>query len=81
MAEESEGQVIEVRYQGIHTARAYYECSRYNESKERRMYENKKGVVPKGLEVDPTMFKTKTGFAVGALIILGITAALYTLFW
>lgn len=45
------------------------------------IYENKKGVVPKGLEVDPTMFKTKTGFAVGALIILGITAALYTLFW
>ena len=26
------------------------------------IYENKKGVVPKGLEVDPTMFKTKTGF-------------------
>lgn len=45
------------------------------------MYENKRGVVPKGLEVDATMFKTKTGFAVGAIIILGITAALYTLFW
>ena len=45
------------------------------------IYENKKGIVPKGLEVDPTMFKTKTGFAVGALIVLGITAALYTLFW
>ncbi len=45
------------------------------------MYENKKGVVTKGLEIDATMFKTKTGFAVGALLVIGITAALYTIFW
>lgn len=45
------------------------------------IYENKRGVVPNGLEVDTTMFKTKTGFAVGALLVLGITAALYTIFW
>ncbi|GGE24408.1 sodium/sugar symporter [Sphingobacterium cellulitidis] len=45
------------------------------------MYEHKKGVVTKGLEIDATMFKTKTGFAVGALLIIGITAALYTIFW
>ncbi|OYD41795.1 sodium/sugar symporter [Sphingobacterium cellulitidis] len=45
------------------------------------MYEHKKGVVTKGLEIDATMFKTKTGFAVGALLITGITAALYTIFW
>ncbi len=45
------------------------------------IYENKRGVVPNGLEVDTMMFKTKTGFAVGALLVLGITAALYTIFW
>ena len=45
------------------------------------IYENKKGVVAKGLEIDSTMFKTKTGFAVGALLVIGITAALYTIFW
>lgn len=45
------------------------------------LFDNKRGIVPKGLEVDSTMFKTKTGFAVGALIVLGITAALYTVFW
>ena len=45
------------------------------------IYDNKRGVVPNGLEVDTTMFKTKTGFAVGALLVLGITAALYTIFW
>ncbi|HLR00721.1 MAG TPA: sodium/sugar symporter [Sphingobacterium sp.] len=44
-------------------------------------YENRKGVVPKGLEVDASMFKVSTKFAISALIILGITAALYTLFW
>jgi SSS family solute:Na+ symporter len=36
---------------------------------------------PKGLEIDASMFKTSTGFAVGALIICGLLAALYTLFW
>lgn len=45
------------------------------------MYENRKGVVTNGLEIDATMFKTKTGFAVGALLVIGITAALYTIFW
>ncbi|MNS34502.1 Sodium/glucose cotransporter [compost metagenome] len=34
-----------------------------------------------GLEVDTTMFKTTTGFAVGALIICGLLVALYTVFW
>lgn len=45
------------------------------------LFDNKRGVVPKGLEVDATMFKTHTGFAIGALLVLGITAALYTIFW
>ncbi len=36
---------------------------------------------PKGLEIDASMFKMSNGFAVGALLILGILAALYTIFW
>lgn len=36
---------------------------------------------PKGLEVDAAMFKPKGAFAVGALIVLGILAMLYTIFW
>jgi SSS family solute:Na+ symporter len=36
---------------------------------------------PKGLEVDGSMFKLSTGFAVGAVLICGILAALYTIFW
>jgi len=40
-----------------------------------------KGTNPKGLEIDASMFKTSTSFAVGALIILGILAALYTIYW
>lgn len=43
--------------------------------------ENARGVVPNGLEVDKKMFKMDPGFAVGALIICGILAALYTIFW
>lgn len=36
---------------------------------------------PKGLEVDASMFKLSIGFAAGAVIICGILAALYTVFW
>ncbi|MBE9600444.1 sodium/sugar symporter [Pedobacter sp. MC2016-24] len=43
--------------------------------------ENKRGVVPKGLEVDTSMFKTTRSFAVGALIIIGLLVALYTVYW
>ncbi|MDI3319582.1 sodium:solute symporter family transporter [Pinibacter soli] len=45
------------------------------------MIESRKGAKPHGLEVDKSMFKTTTGFAVGSLIICGILAALYTIFW
>jgi len=45
------------------------------------LIENKRGVKPKGLEIDKSMFKMKPGFAVGALIVCGILAALYTIFW
>ncbi|MDQ4140158.1 MAG: sodium transporter, partial [Bacteroidota bacterium] len=36
---------------------------------------------PKGLEIDASMFKTSSSFAVGAVLICGILAALYTIFW
>jgi solute:Na+ symporter, SSS family len=45
------------------------------------MYENRKGIKPNGLEVDRGMFKMNPSFAVGALIVCGILAALYTIFW
>ncbi|MFT3705497.1 MAG: sodium/sugar symporter [Agriterribacter sp.] len=44
-------------------------------------YENRKGVTAHGLEVDSKMFRTNPGFAAGALLVVGILAALYTLFW
>jgi SSS family solute:Na+ symporter len=43
--------------------------------------ENKRGVVPNGLEVDSKMFRTDAKFAAGALIIVGIITALYTVYW
>ncbi len=36
---------------------------------------------PKALDIDTTMFKLAPGFTVGAIIICGILAALYTIFW
>jgi SSS family solute:Na+ symporter len=36
---------------------------------------------PKGLEIDAAMFKPKGAFAVGAVIVCGILAALYIVFW
>lgn len=45
------------------------------------LYENKKGIQPKGLEVDKSMFRLSTGFGVGVLIVCGILTALYTIFW
>lgn len=45
------------------------------------LFESRKGANPKGLEIDSKMFKTSPGFAAGALLILGILVALYSLFW
>jgi SSS family solute:Na+ symporter len=36
---------------------------------------------PKGLEVDSSMFKPSGVFAAGAILVCGILAALYTVFW
>lgn len=35
----------------------------------------------KSIEVHPSMFRTSQGFAVGALLVLGIITALYIIFW
>lgn len=43
--------------------------------------ENRKGVVPNGLQVDSSMFKTDAKFATGALLVIGIIVAIYTLYW
>lgn len=45
------------------------------------LYDHKRGVVVKGLEVDTKMFKINNGFAVGCMIISGILVALYSVFW
>jgi SSS family solute:Na+ symporter len=45
------------------------------------MIQNSKGTKVNALEVDRSMFKVTPAFAVGALIIIGIVAALYTMFW
>jgi SSS family solute:Na+ symporter len=45
------------------------------------MIENADGKKVNGLEVDPSMFKTSRGFAVGTLIIGGVLVALYSMFW
>lgn len=45
------------------------------------LYDAKKGVKVKGLEVDTAMFKVSNGFAVGTMIICGVLVALYSIFW
>jgi SSS family solute:Na+ symporter len=45
------------------------------------LIDNRRGVKPNGLEVDAKMFRMEPSFAVGALIIVGILAALYTIYW
>jgi solute:Na+ symporter, SSS family len=45
------------------------------------LFDNRRGVKPKALIVDKTMFRMAPGFAVGALIVCGILAALYTIYW
>jgi SSS family solute:Na+ symporter len=45
------------------------------------IYENRNGIIPNALKVDNSMFRTTPGFAVGALFIIGIIAALYGIYW
>ncbi|HEX2533847.1 MAG TPA: sodium transporter, partial [Chitinophagaceae bacterium] len=43
--------------------------------------ENRRGVRPQGLEVDRSMFRPTPGFTVGALLIIGLLIALYTVYY
>ncbi len=43
--------------------------------------DNRRGIVPKGLEIDTKLFRTDPKFTAGALLLIGILVALYTLFW
>lgn len=45
------------------------------------LVQHKDDAESKGLEIDAKMFKTTTGFAVGALLILGLIVALYGIYW
>ena len=45
------------------------------------LVENRNGVKTNGLEIESKMFKMSPSFTVGALIICGILAALYTIYW
>ncbi len=45
------------------------------------MWDKRRGLRTNGLEVDRSMFKMSPSFATGALIICGVLAALYTIFW
>lgn len=45
------------------------------------MFSNKTEAEAKGLAIDAKMFKTSNSFAVGALIIIGLLVALYSVYW
>lgn len=45
------------------------------------IYETNKGVKTNGLEIDKSMFKMSNSFAIGSILIIGVLAALYTVFW
>ena len=43
--------------------------------------DKRKGITPNGIIIENKMFRLSPGFAAGALIVCGILAALYTLYW
>jgi len=45
------------------------------------LIDNKRGIVPKGLEIDAKMFKSHNGFVIGSLLVLMIVVALYSIYW
>jgi len=45
------------------------------------LFDAKRQVNVKGLEVDTKMFKVNNGFLAGSLIIIGVLVALYSIFW
>lgn len=45
------------------------------------MYDHSRGIKSNGLEIDRSMFRPSASFTVGALIVIGIVAALYGIYW
>jgi SSS family solute:Na+ symporter len=45
------------------------------------LFDQKRGLKTKGLEIDSSMFKVKNSFLAGSLLIAGILVALYSVFW
>ncbi|GEM65063.1 sodium transporter [Sphingobacterium faecium NBRC 15299] len=45
------------------------------------LIDNKRGIVPKGLEIDTKMFKAHNGFVIGSLLVVMIVVALYSIYW
>jgi SSS family solute:Na+ symporter len=45
------------------------------------LFDQKRGIKSKGLEVDSSMFKVNSGFLAGSLLVTGILVALYSIFW
>lgn len=45
------------------------------------LYDHSRGIKSNGLEIDSSMFKPSSSFTVGALMVIGIVAALYGIYW
>jgi len=45
------------------------------------LFDAKKGIVSKGYDTDPAMFRTSKTFTIGALVIVALITALYTVYW
>jgi SSS family solute:Na+ symporter len=45
------------------------------------LFDQKRGIKSKGLEIDSSMFKVNSSFLAGSLLITGILVALYSIFW
>lgn len=45
------------------------------------LIDTKRGIRPKGLEIDSKMFRVHPAFLVGTILIVGLLVAIYTVFW
>ena len=45
------------------------------------LLETRRGVATRGLEVDSSMFRPQRSFTIGAIVVLVLITALYTVYW
>jgi SSS family solute:Na+ symporter len=45
------------------------------------LFDQKRGIKSKGLEIETSMFKVNSSFLAGSLLVTGILVALYSVFW